>query len=71
MSRATTLSSTPVLFDHNTAYWVNDVDQLMLGDCYFLEAIAAIANTSSRIEDIFITDTYDTATGVFCANAYL
>lgn len=38
----------------------NDILQGGLGDCYFLAAIASIANKSQRLERIFLTKQYNT-----------
>jgi len=60
----------PVLFSQSTGAQINDVDQRRLGDCYFLESCSAAANVSQRIEDIFLTDTYNAA-GIFAATVYI
>ena len=45
-------------------YLVNDIDQRNLGDCYFLESLAEVANVTNRIQGVFLTQAYNTA-GIF------
>ncbi|MFS8160123.1 MAG: C2 family cysteine protease [Candidatus Roizmanbacteria bacterium] len=41
-----------------------------MGDCYFLDSCSEIANSSARIEDIFLTKTYN-SNGIFAAKVYI
>ena len=47
-----------------------EVDQRELGDCYFLDSCSCVANSSARIEDIFLTETYNT-NGIFAAQVFI
>jgi Calpain family cysteine protease len=52
-------------------YHVDNVNQMMLGDCYYLEGLSEIARTSVDIKDVFILDTYNSSIGIFAANVFI
>jgi hypothetical protein len=56
MASVRSFISTAVLFNTTTTLpMVDDPDQRNLGDCYFVEALAEIANKTNAITNIFLT----------------
>ena len=49
---------------------INDIKQGILGDCYFLSCLSAIAETPERIKKIFITQQVNEA-GIYAVQFYI
>ena len=50
----------------NATKYYNDIEQQLLGDCYYLSGLAAIGEVSSRISNAILTPNY-TKSGIFAA----
>ena len=48
----------------------NNIHQGALGDCYYLSSLAAVAEVPKRIQNIFLTPTYNKA-GIFAVTVYV
>ena len=47
----------------------NEIKQGMVGDCYFLAALAAIGNIPGRLQSVILTP--NIASGIFAVQVYL
>jgi hypothetical protein len=52
------------------ASYNKDIYQGYIGDCYYLAALAAIGESSTRIKSAILTQTYNTA-GIFAAKVFI